>query len=374
MMTRLSGPGLRRDAPALRFLLLCLGGWVLFRILMVWGASMPPPGDATRPSWAGPRPFTVIAVPARAGHRTPQAASSHAPAGRRWPSAPAVQAGAQDAGLAAVGDGGDRHRLRLAMMAHFLPSARVPGQGYAPANKALWPTTPAAVQAEPGRGQPFWMQRNLSGWSASGWVYLRGGRDAPAGIAAASQLGASQAGLRLVHGFGGSGRLRAYARADIALNRLQQRELALGLAFAPAARWPVDVAVERRTALGSEGRDALAAMVTGGLSDLPLPHGFQLDAYGQVGVVGVRRRDAFADGALVVDRHIGEDAEAPLRLGALAAGAAQSGAARVDVGPRLTVRLPDVGEGGRLALDWRQRVAGKARPESGVALTLAADF
>ena len=64
----------------------------------------------------------------------------------------------------------------------------------------------------------------------------------------------------------------------------------------------------------------------------------------------------------------------PLRLGALAAGAVQPGAARVDVGPRLTLRLPQVGEGGRIALDWRQRIAGDARPESGLALTLAADF
>ena len=59
---------------------------------------------------------------------------------------------------------------------------------------------------------------------------------------------------------------------------------------------------------------------------------------------------------------------------ALQAGAVQPGAARVDVGPRLTLRLPQVGEGGRIALDWRQRVAGDAHPESGLALTLAADF
>ena len=32
------------------------------------------------------------------------------------------------------------------------------------------------------------------------------------------------------------------------------------------------------------------------------------------------------------------------------------------------------GQGGRIALDWRQRVAGDASPASGVALTLAADF
>ncbi|MFN7029598.1 MAG: hypothetical protein ACK4PC_09535 [Sphingopyxis sp.] len=40
----------------------------------------------------------------------------------------------------------------------------------------------------------------------------------------------------------------------------------------------------------------------------------------------------------------------------------------------MTLRLPDVGEGSRIALDWRQRIAGDARPASGLALTLASDF
>ncbi|HMP45030.1 MAG TPA: hypothetical protein PKD99_07990, partial [Sphingopyxis sp.] len=91
-------------------------------------------------------------------------------------------------------------------------------------------------------------------------------------------------------------------------------------------------------------------------------------------IVGARRRDGFADAALVVDREVARMPEVSLHLGALAAGAAQPGAARADVGPRLTLRLPEVGEGSRVALDWRQRVAGDAEPRSGLALTLAADF
>ena len=88
----------------------------------------------------------------------------------------------------------------------------------------------------------------------------------------------------------------------------------------------------------------------------------------------MRRRDAFADGAIVVDRHLGPDDASLLRLGGLVAGAVQPGAARADVGPRLTLLLPDLGEGTRIALDWRQRLAGNARPESGLALTLASDL
>lgn len=239
---------------------------------------------------------------------------------------------------------------------------------------ALWfPLAPAA-RAEPGHGKPFWIQRQLGGWALGSWLYLReGSGDVPETIGAASQLGGSQAGLRLAYGFGDTGRIRAYGRATIAVQRPRQRELAFGLAFAPLAQFPVDLAIEQRVAAGKEGRTALAMMASGGVSDVGLPAGFRLDAYAQAGIVGARRRDGFADGAIVVDRRLGSE-EASLRLGALAAGAAQPGAARVDVGPRLTLRLPDVGEGSRIALDWRQRVAGDARPESGLALTLAADF
>ncbi|MDZ3830496.1 MAG: hypothetical protein U0S50_01600 [Sphingopyxis sp.] len=215
----------------------------------------------------------------------------------------------------------------------------------------------------------------MAGWSLAGWGYLRNRpRVGPAGIAAASQLGASQAGARVAFGFGRTGRLRAFGRATAALDRPQQSEGALGLAFAPVARWPIDVAVEQRFAVGREGRTALAVMVVGGVGDVALPAQFRLEAYGQTGVVGTRRRDGFADGLVVIDRALKIGSDDNVRVGALVAGSVQPGAARVDVGPRVTLRLPDIGKGSRIALDWRQRVAGDAQPESGLALTLASDF
>ncbi|WP_374524506.1 hypothetical protein [Sphingopyxis sp.] len=266
----------------------------------------------------------------------------------------------------------DRHRLRLALLARLLPAAA----GALPKASPAWLTSSLPrTEGQPGQGQPFWIQRPLAKWSLGGWLYLRGGpAGAPDGIAEAGQLGGSQAGLRLAYGFGDTGRLRAYGRATMAVRAPEQRELAFGAAFAPVSRLPIDIAVEQRVAIGREGRTALAVMATGGVGDVALPAGFRLDAYAQAGIVGARRRDGFADGAIVIDRRLGADERAPLRLGALAAGAIQPGASRVDVGPRLTIRLPDVGKGGRIALDWRQRLAGDARPESGLALTLAADF
>ena len=383
MMARRAG--VRRDAPALRFLLLCVGGWIVLRIMMTWSPAMPPPRDVAVTPWSAPSPFAVTAA---APDSVPQVVAREAPVSRARSSlaltAIAATSPVPETGLASAmsepspvgGPGADRHSLRLALMARLLPPA--PGgaaRSAMPAGGPIWFPLPMAPRAEPGQGKPFWMRRQLSGWSLGSWVYLReGAAAAPDGIAAASQLGGSQAGLRLAYGFGDTGRARAYGRATMAVQRPDQRELAFGLAFAPLAQVPVDFAIEQRVAVGREGRTALAAMVSGGVGDVGLPGGFRLDAYGQAGVVGTRRRDGFADGAVVVDHRLGKDEASPLRLGALAAGAVQPGAARVDVGPRLTLRLPDVGAGSRIALDWRQRVAGDAQPESGLALTLAADF
>ncbi|MBO9696551.1 MAG: hypothetical protein J7499_10160 [Sphingopyxis sp.] len=302
-----------------------------------------------------------------------RSAIAKAPELPRLTSSPALIAGDNASNRLADHGAADRHDIRFALMARFLqPAARTAAA--LPERRANWMPLSAEAAADPGRGEPFWIRRQLSGWSLGGWLYLRDGSgDTPGAIGAASQLGGSQAGLRLAYGFGEAGRVRAYGRATVAVQRPAQREIALGLAVAPLAHLPVDVAVEQRVAAGREGRTALAVMASGGVSDVALPAGFRLDAYAQAGIVGARRRDGFADGAVVVDRRLGSGETSP-SLGALAAGAVQPGASRVDVGPRLTMRLPKVGEGSRIALDWRQRIAGDARPESGLALTLAADF
>ncbi|PKQ00813.1 MAG: hypothetical protein CVT74_02355, partial [Alphaproteobacteria bacterium HGW-Alphaproteobacteria-13] len=62
MIVRTTGPRSHRDAPALRFLLLCLGGWTLLRVLMNWSAVVPAAPGPAGPSWQAPPP--VIAAPA----------------------------------------------------------------------------------------------------------------------------------------------------------------------------------------------------------------------------------------------------------------------------------------------------------------------
>ncbi|SEH17764.1 hypothetical protein SAMN05428974_2342 [Sphingopyxis sp. YR583] len=377
-------PDVRRDAPALRFLLLCVGGWIVLRIMMLWNPATSFALDNAEAPWSPPSPFAAndatLGSPLVARPDGQQASTY-----RRVSVSPVVAAvPARRTPMPALAEGGpvggstgaDRHALRLSLIARLLPSLPVDStRSAAPVRSALWFPLARAEHSDPGQGKPFWIQRQLGGWALAGWVYLReGSGSAPGPLGAASQLGGSQAGLRLGYGFGDGGRVRAYGRATMAIQRPQQREIAFGLALAPLAHVPVDVAIEQRIAAGKEGRTALAMMASGGVSEIALPAGFRLDAYAQAGIVGARRRDGFADGAIVVDRRLGPDDTSPLRLGALAAGAVQPGAARVDVGPRLTLRLPEVGEGSRIALDWRQRVAGDARPESGLALTLASDF
>ncbi|KGB54366.1 hypothetical protein FG91_02089 [Sphingopyxis sp. LC81] len=381
MMTRRADA--RRDAPARRFLLLCVGGWIAVRIMVVWNPAIAPPPDAAITPWIMPAPLGAGAsvpdgVPRADAAPTPAAASPHRYASRAFAMPGARSADASVPSRAEPLSGSfaaNRHSLRLTLMARLLPPLAGGGARSAlGAGGPAWSSFAPAAHADPGQGKPFWLRRQLSSWSLGSWLYLReGSGNASETIGGASQLGGSQAGLRLAYGFGDTGRIRAYGRATIAVQRPQQRELAFGLAFAPLAQLPVDLAIEQRVAAGKEGRTALAMMASGGISDVVLPAGFRLDAYAQAGVVGTRRRDGFADAAIVVDRRLGSE-ETSLRLGALAAGAVQPGAARVDVGPRLTLRLPDVGEGSRIALDWRQRVAGDARPESGLALTLASDF
>ncbi|HEV2815673.1 MAG TPA: hypothetical protein VGW40_00410 [Allosphingosinicella sp.] len=200
---------------------------------------------------------------------------------------------------------------------------------------------------------------------ASAWLLVR--RDGGGtGLAPGGTLGGSQAGARLSHRLGGGVSLSA--RAYLPLRRPGEVEVAAGLAWRPAAAVAVDLLVERRQALRRHGRSAFALSAQGGRS-LALAAGLRLDAYAQAGIVGLRSREPFVDGAARLAAPVGA-----VELGAAFWGAAQPGASRLDAGPSLSWRLPVRGANLRVAADWRFRIAGDAAPGSGLAVTLAADF
>lgn len=210
--------------------------------------------------------------------------------------------------------------------------------------------------------------------SGSAWLFVRdqGG----ASLAGSGQLGGSQAGVRLSYSLGSDPAAgpALFARLSSPLEQSRGKEVAIGLDWQPSPALPLRLSAERRVGLDEGGRDAFAVGLAGGVSDAPLPAGLRLTGYAQAGIVGARKRDAYVEGGLRVGRPVATLGETELSAGVGAWGGAQPGVERLDLGPQLELRFRAAGQPLRLNLDWRQRIAGEARPGSGPALTLAADF
>nr|WP_246352457.1 hypothetical protein [Sphingomonas xinjiangensis] len=206
-------------------------------------------------------------------------------------------------------------------------------------------------------------------WSAAAWAVARSGTGlgaAPGG----SQLGGSQAGVRVAWLLSPSARLAVFGRVTAPL-RGRGAEAALGLDWQPT-KAPLRLVVERRA--GLDGIKAgFGAGVVGGTDHAVAP-GFRLETYGQAGIIQRTRLEPYADGAARLTRQLAASGAARLSIGGGVWGAAQRDANRLDIGPSVTLTLPVARQTMRLALDWRQRIAGEARPGSGIALTLGSDF
>jgi hypothetical protein len=207
-----------------------------------------------------------------------------------------------------------------------------------------------------------------SRWSLSAWLFARRGRDETA-LVPGGTLSGSQAGGRLTYRLGGRpGGLALSLRGYAPLSNRRAAEAAAGLDWKPLGFLPLRLLGERRQALGRDGRSAFSITAYGGLDALRVGP-LRLDAYGQAGIVGVRRRDLFADGAARLTFPIGR-----LRVGAGAWAAAQPGVSRIDAGPHADLTLPVANGFATLSADWRFRLAGGARPGSGPAITLSTGF
>jgi hypothetical protein len=207
-----------------------------------------------------------------------------------------------------------------------------------------------------------------SRWSLSAWLFARHG-SGEAGLVPAGTLGGSQAGARLTYRLGGRpGDLSLSLRGYAPLSNRRAAEAAAGLDWKPLRCVPLRLLGERRQALGRDGRSAFSLTFYGGVDGRRLGP-FRVDAYFQAGMVGVRRRDPFADGAARLTLPLGR-----LRVGASAWAAAQPGVARVDAGPHADLTLPVANRFATLSADWRFRLAGGAQPGSGPAITLSTGF
>jgi hypothetical protein len=330
----------------LRFLALVAVGWVGTRVVLLWPqahslpeaikALSPFPLPSAHASPAGAWAFVRVAGPIRNAKMRPAAFPQPAPhalaSAHVLDPPPRLHLVARTSAATSV------------VAAQLAPSVLAPGAG--------------SDRLGPGRSR----------WSASAWLSVRPGR----GIGAApggGQIGGSQAGVRLVYQLDPAARLAAFGRLAGPL-RGRGREAALGLEWQPM-RVPVRLVVERRLGLdGTPGGSGLGVIAgyDGALA------GFQLETYGQAGAVWRTRVEPYADGAVRVSLPVAEDGGVRVALGLGAWGAAQREAQRLDLGPSVTLAVPVDRASLRLALDWRQRVAGTARPGSGPALTVGADF
>lgn len=205
-------------------------------------------------------------------------------------------------------------------------------------------------------------------WRGSAWLIARdgGGASLPG-----SQLGASQAGVRVTYALGAARRLSLSARASAPMSG-RGKEVAFGLDWQPTLA-PIHILAEHRVAVDG-GRSGPMLGIVGGFGPVEIMRGVRLEGYGQAGVAVREGGGAFADGAVRAAHPVAAIGRLQLDTGAGIWGGAQRGASRLDVGPSLGLAVPMGTRSLRLAVDWRQRVAGRSRPESGPALSIGTNF
>lgn len=356
-------------AAPLRFLLVVTTGWVILRGVMLSGWS---PGATPELRWApGPGWLAGAMRPWRAAAPDPAPAIAGA-VGKtatrlgRHPLSPATSS--SSGGPMRVGAALDDVTMRyLALAGYDQPNRTF----YARASYAR-ATAAHEADAVTGAGAASPPRAiSSSRWSGSGWAFVRGGgHTAP--LSPVGQIGAGQSGVRVL--YRAADGVSLSGRVSRTIGGPDQTEAAAGIDWQPVASLPVHLTAERRIAIDHGGRNAFALGAAGGVYAVPLAPGWRLYGYGEAGVVGARRRDLYADGAIRAGRALDLGDGRSLTLGVGAWGAAQPHAARLDAGPSAVLRLPIEHRTLALALDYRARIIGDARPYSGMALTVGVDF
>lgn len=367
----------RRGQPLLALGLL-FAGWTAMRIAM-WGEAVSP-GEGSPPPPAAPQ--AAISAASRPAAARPAASKVTAAA----PSKPEPRPERYRPGLAPEILQRETHDpaspftpavrwLQLAVPSDVLSPIEAPG--LQPRRKRVAKKPPEDEFYEP------LVEKDDPRWSGENWVLMRAGSGDAAQAPGAASYGASQAGaiVRYRLGRGEVGSSYAYLRTSLAINAPgQDREIALGFGLRPARKLPLRVLVEARlqdtTASPMQVRP-VATVIT----ELPwkrLPLGFRAEAYAQAGYAGGRGATPFFDAQAMIDHALRGvvPRNNDLRVGAGVWAGGQEGAVRLDAGPRVSFRIEPgrlVGPS-RVALDWRFRLSGNARPDSGPALTVTSAF
>ncbi|WP_438728323.1 hypothetical protein ACR9YC_12980 [Parasphingorhabdus sp. DH2-15] len=239
-------------------------------------------------------------------------------------------------------------------------------------------------RAKPGRGNIA--KRDI--WALDSWVFWRADNAAfgQQTIGGRAQYGGSQAGaIARYYPWASSGAPLLFLRSTASLSGPNQTELALGAAIRPSRKIPLQLIAEQRVTVNGAGSNQPAAYIVSDIPPQKLAGNVRATAYGQAGIVGLKDSAYFFDVQLVAEKPVVQNGQREIAVGAgLWSGGqgplssdAENRIARVhrlDIGPRVSTRLPIAGQQTQIALDWRQRVAGNAAPGSGAALTVSTRF
>jgi hypothetical protein len=352
----------RRGAP-LYAVALILSGWAAGRAIILYQ----PAGLESRIALAKP-PSAQDARSAAAPPISGVVLSPALPSIARWPSVPVTPVAPPRAVRPVVG------KLVEAMRrVDLTPAVGTQPGGLSTENR------PASAQPDIYRPQPSSIGIGRSAGprpSLSAWLHWRPDAS-PNALVSAGQLGGSQVGFRAfvpIATFGNNAQIGGAARLSAPLAQGRGKEASLGISWRQAGALPVEVVAERRVALDRGGRNAFGVFAATGVSDREIGPGLLVNAYAQAGVVGIRSRDGFADGAATLEIPVYRSQRYSLQLGGGIWGAIQPGIARLDTGPQMTLRLTGGQTPLRVSAQWRFRVVGAARPASGPAITIGTDF
>ncbi|WP_159645237.1 hypothetical protein [Sphingorhabdus sp. 109] len=247
-------------------------------------------------------------------------------------------------------------------------------------------STGSTAPAGAGARQPFPVSPALHArnrFSAYFWIFARQDPGPDRGVQgngrqliSNGQYGGSQAGAILSYQLldRRAPDISLYGRVSTALDPWSQEEVALGARIQPVRTFPVALHAEQRFDAARGRESGTAFFVTGGTGPEPIAERWTLETYAQAGYVLGPNETYFFDGAATVQRPIAGLGSARISVGPGAWAGGQRNIRRVDVGPRIDVAVPVIGHSARIALDWRIRVAGNARPGNGAALTVSTGF
>lgn len=220
-------------------------------------------------------------------------------------------------------------------------------------------------------------------WSGYFWVFARqGSSDIVSANSVAvprpggGQYGGSQAGAILAYRVSGTRKsgLSLFSRVTSPLAVTGDAELALGSFIKPSKNLPLALYVEQR--FGHAGRldRGTAVYIAGGSGPDQLTENVSLETYGQTGYLLDEQNSYFFDGSVSLQNELLSQGLKRVSIGGGIWAGGQKNVSRLDIGPRVNVELPIGAMPTRVSVDWRHRVAGNARPGSGLAVSVSTGF